>query len=80
MLRSCYPIAHSSTNYYPFGTPFAHEDTSIQPLKYNGKELDKVHGLNTYDYGVRQYNSVVLVWNKVDPLCELFQDVSPFTY
>lgn len=40
MLRSSYRI------YYPFGTPFAHENTNIQPLKYNGKELDKVHGLN----------------------------------
>ncbi len=34
---------------------FAHEDTSIQPFKYNGKELDKVHGLNTYASGISTY-------------------------
>lgn len=26
---------------------------SLQPNKYNGKELDLMHGLNTYDYGKR---------------------------
>ena len=24
----------------------------VQPYKYNGKELDRMHGLNTYDYDV----------------------------
>ena len=28
---------------------------SMQPNKYNGKELDLMHGLNTYDYGARLY-------------------------
>ena len=28
----------------------------VQPYKYNGKELDRMHGLNTYDYGARQRN------------------------
>jgi hypothetical protein len=26
-----------------------------QPNKYNDKELDLMHGLNTYDYGARLY-------------------------
>ena len=69
-----------STNYYPFGTPFAHEDTSIQPFKYNGKELDKVHGLNTYDYGARQYNSVLCQWTSIDPLCHKYYTFSPYVY
>ena len=33
-------------------------NASLQPYKYNGKELDLMHGLNTYDYGARQYNPV----------------------
>ena len=35
-----------------------------QPYKYNGKELDKMHGLNTYDYGARQYNPVTARWDR----------------
>jgi hypothetical protein len=30
----------------------------FQPYKYNGKELDKMHGLNTYDHGARQYDPI----------------------
>ena len=54
------------TNYYPFGAPYA--DTSaatnadFQPYKYNGKELDKMHGLNTYDYGARQHDPILARW------------------
>ena len=47
------------TNYYPFGAPYtdpkAVVSASLQPFKYNGKELVTMHGLNTYDYGARQY-------------------------
>ena len=40
-----------STQYYPFGASFADASgTSTQPYKYNGKELDQMHGLNLYDY------------------------------
>ena len=28
--------------------------TALQYYKYNGKELDRMHGLNLYDYGYRQ--------------------------
>ena len=76
--------AHQVTNYYPFGAPFA-ETTDVtnadyQPYKYNGKELDKMHGLNTYDYGARQYDPILARWDRVDPLAEDYQDVSPYTY
>ena len=40
----------------------------LQPYKYNGKELDLMHGLNTYDYGARQYDPVTGRWDRVDPL------------
>ena len=29
-----------------------------------------MHGLNTYDYGARQYDPLLAVWHGVDPLCE----------
>ena len=32
----------------------------MQSNKYNGKELDLMHGLNTYDYGARQYDPITV--------------------
>ena len=56
--------------------PFNDEQNTInagvQPFKYNGKELDLMHGLNTYDYGARQYYSVIPIWDRVDPLAEKY--------
>lgn len=72
------------TNYYPFGAPYADPDmvtnASLQPYKYNGKELDLMHGLNTYDYGARQYNPVTGRWDRVDPLCEKDYPTSPYVF
>ena len=71
-------------NYYPFGTPFYDEanttNASLQPFKYNGKELDMMHGLNTYDYGARQYYAALPVWDRVDPLAEKYYSISPYVY
>lgn len=72
------------TNYYPFGAPYA--DTSaatnadFHPYKYNGKELDKMHGLNTYDYGARQHDPILARWDRIDPLAEKKRDRSPYIY
>ena len=37
-----------------------------------------MHGLNTYDYGARQYNPVTARWDRIDPLCEKYYSVSPY--
>ena len=71
------------TNYYPFGAPYCdntNTNADLQPYKYNGKELDLTHGLNTYDYGARQYNSIVPSWTSVDPLAEKYYNISPYVY
>ena len=39
-----------------------------------------MHGLNTYDYGARQYNSLFGRWDRMDPLCEKYYSVSPYAY
>ena len=39
-----------------------------------------MHGLNTYDYGARQYYSIVGRWDRIDPLCEKYYSVSPYAY
>ena len=72
------------TNYYPFGTPYSDAQSTInpefQPFKYNGKEFDMMHGLNTLDYGARQYNPVLPMWDRGDPLAEKYYHVSPYMY
>ena len=69
-------------NYYPSGLQFCNNvtDSDVQPRRYNGKEYDKMHGLNTYDYGARQYNPIVGRWDRMDPLCEKYYDISPYAY
>lgn len=68
-------------HYYPFGS-LTGESTggSIQPYKYNGKELDRTDGLDLYDYGARMYDAAIARWMTIDPLCEKYYDVSPYAY
>ena len=77
-------VVQQVTNYYPFGAPYADatavKNADFQPYKYNGKELDLMHGLNTYDYGARQYDPVLARWDRIDPLCEKYYNVSPYNY
>ena len=69
-------------NYYPFGAEFCDNGVKsyVQSRKYNGKEFDHMHGLNTYDYGARQYNPVTARWDRMDPLCEKHYDKKPYMY
>ncbi len=69
-------------NYYPFGAEFcdASADSLVQPYKYNGKELDLMYGLNTYDYGARQHDPILARWDRIDPLCEKYYSTSPYAY
>ncbi len=38
--------------------------------KFNGKELEEDLGLNTYDYGARNYDAALGRWMTVDPLSD----------
>lgn len=69
-------------DYYPFGAQFCDgtTDSNVQPYKYNGKELDLMHGLNTYDYGARQYNPVTGRWDRMDQLAEKSQNMTPYHF
>lgn len=66
-------------HYYPFGGIFA-SNSSVQPFKYNGKELDTKNGLNLYDYGARQYDPVLGRWHTMDLMTEKYYKISPYTY
>jgi RHS repeat-associated protein len=69
------------SHYYPFGMSFNEGvGLNIQPYKYNGKELDQMHGLNLYDYSARHYDSAIGRFTTVDPLSEKYYSVSPYAY
>ena len=67
------------THYYPFGGLMG-ESTSggVQPYKYNGKELDRVHGLDLFDYGKRHYDAVLGRWHSVDPMADQAPGWTPY--
>jgi len=68
-----------STHYYPFGTSFADGTAaSVQPYKYNGKELDTRNGLNMYDYSARWKSD--WFFPTQDPLSEQYYSWSPYVY
>lgn len=68
-------------HYYPFGGLMA-ESTggSVQRYKYNGKELDGMHGLDSYDYEARWYDSSLDRWLSQDPMASDYSYVSPYVY
>ncbi len=72
------------TNYYPFGGVFSttayNRGDDLQPYKYNGKELDRTHGLDWYDYGARNYDAFLPIFTSLDPLCEKYYHISPYAY
>lgn len=51
-----------------------------QHYLYNGKEIDRMHGANWYDYGARLYDPVLGRWHTVDPLAEKYASWSPYNY
>lgn len=68
-------------HYYPFGGLFGEGiASSNQPYKYNGKELDRMHGLDLYDYGARHYDAALPTWFSVDPMAEKYYSISPYVY
>ena len=80
-------------DYYPFGLEITRvtnpegEDYSPPylagatiPYLYNGKEIDRMHGLNWYDYGARFYDGAIVRWHGVDHLAEKYDCISPYAY
>ena len=70
------------THYYPFGGIYGDTgiNSSLQPYKYNGKELDRMHGLDWYDYGARSYDPALGRFTTIDPLTEKYYKLNPYAY
>jgi len=80
--------ASNLIDYFPFGLernntgqssggPF---DSGTNPYLFNGKEIDRMNGLNENDYGGRWYDPAVGGWSSVDPLAEKYYSISPYAY
>ena len=69
-------------DYYPSGALMATSTGgSVQPYKYNGKELERTAGLDLYDYGARWMDSKIGArFTTIDPMCEKYYDISPYAY
>ena len=67
-------------HYYPFGAVYSDAGTNdaLQRYKYNGKELDRMHGMNLYDYGARSYDPLLCRFTQTDPMAEKYYDVNKF--
>lgn len=75
-------VLEQVNHYYPFGGLYGDVcyNASFQEMKYNGKALDRMYGLDWYDYGARMFDSAVLSWWKMDPLAESTPYLSPYSY
>ncbi|WP_291529133.1 DUF6443 domain-containing protein [Bacteroides sp. UBA939] len=68
-----------TNHYYPYGMSFAEgTQTSSQPFKFGGKELDTQKGLNWYDFEARWKDD----WSfpTPDPHSESYYSWSPYAY
>lgn len=82
MVVSSEGAVEQKNQYYPYGGPWGDISTNqgFQPDKYNAKELDRVHGLDWYDYDARRYDPAIAQFTQMDPLCEQYPHLSPYAY
>ena len=75
-------VVEQQAQYYPSGAIMTSisEGISLQPYLYSGKELDRMHALDWYDFGARHYDAALLRWHSMDPLCENHYELSPYAF
>ncbi len=71
-----------TNQYYPFGKVWDDYiwNGSTQPFRFGGKELDKMHGLEWYDFGARMYDPGIGRFTSMDPKADLKPWQSPYLY
>ena len=68
-------------HYYPFGGLFGESSGGdVQKYKYGGKELERMHGIDLYDFSARMQDPVLGRFSTMDPMCEKYYSISPYVY
>ncbi len=71
----------AQTHYHTYGGTLTQStNQGVQKYKFIGKELDTMHGLNMYDFGARQLDPTSGLFTSMDPLCEKYYNISPYSY
>ena len=69
-------------DYEPYGrdlgSSVAPDSPTPNPYKFGGKEYDQV--LGNYNFSARLFNHNIGRWTTMDPLCEKYYSISPYTY
>jgi len=70
------------SHYYPSGMRFQEStsNSAALPYRYGGKELEAMNGLNQYDFGARRRFTCLPITTAIDPLCEKYYSVSPYSW
>ena len=81
-------------DYYAFGGVYnnnseSQEVSPVGPIKpaaisqnylFGGKEIDRMNGLDWYDFGARAQDPLLGRFMSIDPLCEKYYSISPYVY
>ncbi len=85
------PLAYTATaqtDYYPYGLEHSTEPQSngytlnsgTNSYLYSGKEIDRMNGLNMYDFTARWLDSAIPTFTTFDPLAEQRFNESPYIF
>ena len=67
-------------DYYPYGMLMNGVSKSVQPYKFGGKELDRIGGINHYDFHARQLQLPIPHFYQQDPYADKYPHLSPYLY
>ena len=69
------------THYYPFGLPMSMGySPESQRWKFGNKELDRINGLDLYDFEARAYDPATIRFYRPDDLADKYHSILPYAY
>ena len=69
-----------TSSYYPYGGFMGSGSMGVHPYKFGGKELDRIGGINHYDFNARQLQLPIPHFYQQDPYADKYPHLSPYLY